>query len=155
MLANSSFVRKTMCSRPSDDEATDERREQSRKQLLEIARNKCGSHVLECLLAHSSRVLSAIDTLRDENRSVVEQFVVQLTQVLLGDLKRVEIDSYAVHVLKTLIKVLSGKLLKFVSSATSYSNRVFLYYYFRRYRDVRLTGCCSETVAEQTRPGIV
>ena len=94
----------------SDEDATSEKREQSRKQLLEIARNKCGSHVLECLLAHSSRVLSTPDALRAENRDVVERFVLQLADVLLSELKRVEIDSYAVHVLKTLIKVLSGKL---------------------------------------------
>jgi hypothetical protein len=84
-------------------------------QLLDISVDKCGSHVLECLLAHITRVFDASANEADaEQVSIVASFVLRLATVLHGELQRVELDAYATHVLKTLIKVLAGKRLHFV-----------------------------------------
>ena len=87
---------------------------------------------MECLLAHMTRVLAPTAAgaivVSNEHSARIEAFVLQLTDALCGELQIVEIDAYATHVLKTLIKVLAGKRLNFVKSSTSYSNRVCIFF---------------------------
>ena len=95
----------------ADESADTAAVEQQSQQLLDIARNRCGSHVLECLLSHASRVL---DGAAPDNESVVVivAFVARLAALCVKSIATLEIDAYAAHVLKTLVRLLAGRKLK-------------------------------------------